>query len=279
MSIDRMLRLHERETIERLVTLIFEADALLAMADASSQPGFVMPEVRDGSLHVLADGLFHPFVKGAVSNPLRIDQERRLLFLTGPNMAGKTTYLRACGTALYLAHLGMGVPAQSFRFSPCESLFSAITIHDDVRRGVSFFRAEAMRVKAIAQAVADGRRVIALIDEPFKGTNVKDAIDASRAIHERLASADESVFLVSSHLIELGDAMIATGQADLRHFEAGENEGRLQFDYVLRSGISDQRLGVRVLREEGIFDLLDRDPDRRKGRGPGSTNGQPPSSP
>jgi DNA mismatch repair ATPase MutS len=142
---------------------------------------------------------------------------------------------------------------------------------------VSFFRAEALRVKAVAQSVADGRRVIAIIDEPFKGTNVKDALDASRAILERFAAAENSIFLVSSHLIELGGDMLATGRTDLRHFEAGESGGRLHFDYVLRPGISDQRLGFRVLQEEGIFDLLERGTGRSDPRRPESTNGRPTS--
>jgi DNA mismatch repair ATPase MutS len=180
-----------------------------------------------------------------------------MLFLTGPNMAGKTTYLRSCGIALYLAHLGMGVPARSFRFSPCQRMFTSISVHDNVRSGVSFFRAEALRVKAIAQSLSEGFRVVALLDEPFMGTNLKDALDASRAILESFAHKEGSVFLVSSHLIELGDHMIATGRVDCQHFEAHEHEGRLRFEYLLRPGVSTQRLGMRVLREEGIFMLLE----------------------
>jgi DNA mismatch repair ATPase MutS len=173
-------------------------------------------------------------------------------------MAGKTTYLRSCGIALYLAHVGMAAPATSFRFSPCERLFSSINISDDVRSGVSFFRAEALRVKAIVQAVTDGLRVVAMMDEPFKGTNVMDALDTSRAVLEGFIDRPESLFMVSSHLIELGDGMRESGRVDCRRFEANEEDGRLRFDYVLRPGVSSQRLGMRVLREEGIFSMLDR---------------------
>jgi hypothetical protein len=258
--IDRVLRHTERKAVERLLHLLFEVDALVAMAEISQRMKYVMPEIVDGPLEVEAADVSHPFITDAVANPIELDQSRRMLFLTGPNMAGKTTYLRACGIALYLAHLGMGVPARSFRFAPCQRLFSSITVHDNVRSGVSFFRAEALRVKTIAQAVTDGYHVVALMDEPFKGTNVKDALDASRAILERFAAKGGSLFLVSSHLIELGEQMIATGQVDCRHFEAGEQEGRLRFEYMLRPGVSTQRLGMRVLREEGIFELLDAEP-------------------
>jgi DNA mismatch repair ATPase MutS len=171
-------------------------------------------------------------------------------------MAGKTTYLRACGIACYLAHLGMGVPARSYRFSPCDSLFSAIALVDSIRDGISFFRAEALRMKAIASALAEGRHVFAVLDEPFMGTNVKDALDASRAVLSRLAVLPGNVFLVSSHLIELGEALQHSSSVTCFRFEANDQGGRLQFDYHLRPGISSQRLGMRVLEEEGVFALL-----------------------
>ena len=255
-ELDRLFRRTERDAVERLLRLVFELDALVSMADVVERRGFVLPEIVEGPLFVSADGLAHPLIEKAVANPLHVDQERRMLFLTGPNMAGKTTYLRTCAIALYLAHLGMGVPARSFRFSPCQRLFSSITVHDDVRSGVSFFRAEALRVKSIAEAVAEGYRVIAFMDEPFKGTNVKDAFDVSRSILELLAVREDSLFLVSSHLLELGEQMSTSDQLDYRHFEAVEHEGRLRFEYRLRPGISTQRLGMRVIREEGIFTLL-----------------------
>lgn len=271
LDLDRMLRTDGREGLERLLHLVYEVDALAALADTMIQYGFVMPEIVGGPLAVDAEGVYHPFIEGAVPNPVRLDQGKRMLFLTGPNMAGKTTYLRAAGIAIYLAHLGMGVPARSFRFSPCERLFTSITITDNVRTGVSFFRAEALRMKAVAQAVADGARVIALMDEPFKGTNLKDALDASSEILKRLADREGNLFMVASHLIELGEMMEATGHVDCRLFEASEEGDQLRFEYRLRPGISSQRLGMRVLIEEGIFELLDRAPIARPAQG----NGQP----
>ena len=91
----------------------------------------------------------------------------------------------------------------------------------------------------------------------FKGTNVKDALDASLAILERFSTKQDCLFMFSSHLIELSDEITVTQQIDCRYFEADESEGKLRFDYLLRSGVSSQRLGMRVLREEGVFDLLD----------------------
>jgi DNA mismatch repair protein MutS len=257
LRLDQVFRIHEKSALDSLLQLIFEVEALVSMADVTMQNGFVMPALRQGPLAVKAQGLVHPFVPGAVANPVELDQNKRVLFLTGPNMAGKTTYLRAIATALYFAHLGMGVPATHFTFTPMQRLFSSISLSDDLRNGISYFRAEALRAKAIAQAIADGYRVVALLDEPFKGTNVKDALDASLAILERFASKQDCLFMFSSHLIELRERLTVTDQIDCRYFEADEGGGKLQFDYLLRSGVSDQRLGMRVLQEEGVFNLLD----------------------
>ncbi|MFT6432391.1 MAG: DNA mismatch repair ATPase MutS [Candidatus Azotimanducaceae bacterium] len=260
LRLDQVFRLQEKETLARLLVLIYEIDALVTMADVTRDNEFILPDIEEGPLRVLAEGLIHPFLEKPVPNPVEIDQQRRVLFLTGPNMAGKTTYLRSFATAFYLAHLGMGVPAKSFSFVPAQRLFSAISLSDDLRGGISYFRAEALRAKAVAKAISEGHRVVAIMDEPFKGTNVKDALDASLAILERLATKNDCLFMFSSHLIELSDSLSTTNQIDCRNFEAEEGEGRLRFDYLLRPGVSSQRLGMRVLREEGVFDLLDADP-------------------
>jgi DNA mismatch repair ATPase MutS len=258
---DQLFRLHEKATVPRLIQLIFEIDALVSMADANHKLGLLLPIIDEGPPHVYAQGLVHPYVEKPIANPVELNEKQNLLFLTGPNMAGKTTYLRAFATALYLAHLGMGVPASSFRFVPVQRLFSTISLSDDLRGGVSYFRAEALRIKAIAQAIADGYRVVAVMDEPFKGTNVKDALDASLAVMERFTARENCLFMFSSHLIELSEQLLIKNQIDCRYFEAEENEGHLRFDYLLRRGVSSQRLGMRVLHEEGVFELLDGNPE------------------
>lgn len=255
---DQMFRLHEKETFDRLIEIVSEIDALTSMADITRDHDFVLPQVESGALSIQAEGVVHPFIEEAVANPFALNQSQRTLFLTGPNMAGKTTYLRATALALLLAQMGMGVPATKFRFSPAQYLFTSISLSDDLSGGVSYFRAEALRVKAVAISVSQGYRVMALMDEPFKGTNVRDALDASASIIERFASKSDCLFVFSSHLIELSEQLQRNPQVDCQCFRAEESEGRLGFDYLLHPGVSSQRLGMRVLREEGIFELLDK---------------------
>jgi len=257
LRLDQSFRVYEKEKVQELMQLTYDIDALFSMADASSKHDYVIPEVLEGKTRIQGSGLIHPQVEDAIANELGLDQENRLLFLTGPNMAGKTTYLRAISTALYLGHLGMGVPATSFAFTPVDRLFSSISISDNVHTGTSYFLAEVLRIKSISSAVAEGLRVIAIMDEPFKGTNVRDALEASLAVIERLETKDNCLFLFSSHLIELDEEFSSSMGIVKCHFEALETEGELTFDYLLHPGVSNQRLGMRVLSEQGVFDLLD----------------------
>ncbi len=255
--LDRVFRQQAQDVILRMLQLIYEIDALVSLADATLDHGFVMPEVLDGAQRIEAEGLVHPFLKEPVPNAVRLNQEQRVLFLTGPNMAGKTTYLRAVATALYLGQLGMGVPASSFRFVPVERLFSSISLNDDIHAGISYFRAEALRMRAIAESIYNGHRLLAVMDEPFKGTNVKDAYDASLAVLKRFATKDGCLFLFSSHLIELAGQLEESKQIGTSHFMAQLGVGKLQFDYRLQPGVSEQRLGVHVLEEERVFEFLE----------------------
>jgi len=257
-KLDQIFRQEGKDVILRILQLVYELDALVSLADATIHYKFTMPEILQGPVRIEAEGLTHPFLEEAVPNSVDLSQEQRVLFLTGPNMAGKTTYLRAVATALYLGHLGMGVPAQKFGFVPVERLYSSISLNDDIHAGISYFRAEALRVRAVAESIAEGRTVVAVMDEPFKGTNVKDALDASLAVLKRFATKEGCLFLFSSHLIELDDQLDESRQIARSHFEAQVDGSKLSFDYKLRDGISDQRLGVRVLDEEGVFALLDK---------------------
>ena len=255
--LDNIFRFRVPDVISRLLEIVYEIDALVSMAEFTRNQGYIFPQVDAGPLHIYAEGLVHPFLVDAVANNLRLDDRRRGLFLTGPNMAGKTTYLRAVTMSLYMAHLGMGVPAKHYAFVPIERLFSSISISDNLHQGVSYFRAEALRVKEIAQAVVAGFKVLATMDEPFKGTNVQDSFEASSAIIDNFSSRDNCLFMFSSHQIELGEKLGDMGYPlDRRCFTAVENEARLRFDFTLREGVSSQRIGMRVLNEEGVFDLF-----------------------
>lgn len=263
--LDRIFRFRIPDVMSRLLAIVYEIDALAALADFTQAQDFSFPSVEQGELRVNAQTLVHPFLTNAVANDLVLDQQHRGLFLTGPNMAGKTTYLRAFTLSLYMAHLGMGVPARRYSFVPVQKLFSSISIADNLHNGVSYFRAEALRVKQIAEAIVAGYKVVVTMDEPFKGTNVQDSFEASSAIIDNFSRRDNCLFMFSSHQIELGEKLGELGYPiDRRCFTAVENEARLRFDFRLRPGVSSQRIGMRVLDEEGVFELFGKDKSNTK---------------
>ncbi|HEV2150615.1 MAG TPA: hypothetical protein VGR37_24670 [Longimicrobiaceae bacterium] len=259
LAADHALRSESFAPLAALAKAVYELDALCSLARATRERWLHMPEVLDeGPPRVEAEGLYHPRVEHAVGNPLRIGPDARLLFLTGPNMAGKSTYLKAAGIAVFLAQLGMGVPAARFRWTPFGCLFSGINTTDNVRLGQSYFFREVRRVREAATVLVRGTPSFVLFDELFKGTNLKDASDACLAVLSGFAAAGHSAFLVASHLAELAERIEPLEGAAFAHFGAEVRDGEPVFPYLLRPGVSDQRLGMLILRQERVLEMLDR---------------------
>jgi len=257
LSTDRLLRNEGRVELEHLIDLAGELDALRSMADTTLQFGWILPEFVDSRAFELeVEGLHHPFVRSAVSNPLDLTGGEPMVFLTGPNMAGKTTYLRSAALLVFLAHVGMGVPAGKARLTPGDVLFTSLNPSDNLRAGLSYFLAEVKRVKAAAEILARGERAFVLFDEVFKGTNVRDALEASAEVILGFARANGSGFIFSSHLIELVEKLRANPSIRFHCFDGNVVKGVTTYSYELKNGGSDQRLGLLLLRQERVPELL-----------------------
>jgi DNA mismatch repair ATPase MutS len=257
LRLDGKLRAQDFAPLHRLAALVYEIDFLCSLARATQAHGLVLPEILEGATpHVEAEGLYHPLVEAAVGNPLHLHSGARLVFLTGPNMAGKSTYLKAAGVAVHLAQLGMGVPARSFQLTPFGCLFSGINTADDLRLGQSYFYREVRRVREAAEILADGTAAFVLFDEMFKGTNLKDASDACLAVLRGFAACQNSAFLVASHLAELATGIEALPGATFLHVGAQIRGDEPAFDYRVRAGVSEQRLGMLILEREGVLERL-----------------------
>lgn len=253
---DHAARETSRDQLRRLLEISAELDALTSMSDSTFEREFSFPVLEEGHRGVECQGLYHPFLEHPVANELALTAASRLLFLTGPNMAGKTTFLKAAGIAVLLAHTGMGVPARACRLSVLDHLITAIRTEDNLAEGVSYFQAEARRVREMSAALAAGARCLLIVDELFRGTNVKDAFDASATVLRSFAGAERGLFIVASHLIELAGEIERLPGIVLRRFEAVLGAETVQFDYQLETGVSAQRLGMMVLEREGVLDAL-----------------------
>jgi hypothetical protein len=255
---DRRLRRRYRSDLHRLIRQLYELDALCSLAEATRIHGLELPEILDDDAFVVEGrGVIHLSLEDPVSNPVTLPQAGTLLFVTGPNMSGKTTYLKSVAVAAYLAHLGMGVPAAAFRITPLDVLYTSLSPEDNVRAGMSYYLAEVRRVRDVAETLVGGKRALVLFDEMFKGTNVRDALEASRLVILGFAESRTAGFVVSSHLIELADDLGRQPSIAFACFPGDVRDGEAEYRFRLQPGISDQRLGLHLLRQEGVPQLLD----------------------
>jgi DNA mismatch repair ATPase MutS len=179
------------------------------------------------------------------------------MFLTGANMAGKSTLMKSFGIAIYLAHMGFPVAADSMSFSVKDGLYSSINVSDDLNAGYSHFYAEVLRVKAVAQSLSESKDLYVIFDELFKGTNVKDAYDATLSVTGAFADNRGSVFIVSTHIIEVGKALEPRGEQIRFAYLPTVMEGNVpRYTYTLSEGITSDRHGMMIIRNEGILDIV-----------------------
>lgn len=253
---DQAARGEAKPVLTNLVQTIAAVEALWSMGRATAEHGWSYPEP---STRLRISALVHPFLGGqAVPNELRLNDRVRVCFVTGPNMAGKSTFLKAVAVAILLAHAGSGVPAASMEFPVVSTLFSSVNVKDDIGAGESFYLAEVRRIGALARALCEHGPAFAVIDEPFRGTNVHDASEATLEVIARLAGHPAATVFVASHLGEIVPAISSNPGVALFHFAADVTSDQPRFDYQLRDGVSIQRLGMTLLRHEGVLDLLDR---------------------
>ena len=253
---DQLARDDGKPTILSVLHCMGEVEALWSVAIATIEHQWAYP--RPGARLVIS-GLFHPFLgRDSVPNDLDIAQEVHVCFVTGPNMAGKTTFMKAVAIALLLAHIGCGVPAATMEFPVVGTIFSSIDIADNLNAGESFYLVEVRRIRALAMALSEHGSGLAVIDEPFRGTNVHDAAEATIATLTRLATLPVGLVLVASHVAEAVSALRDSPRILLVHFSAEVANDQPRFDYKLRAGVSTQRLGMILLKQERVLEFLER---------------------
>lgn len=249
-------RLHR--VVAELMQTYYQMDAWYSMAVAVKKLGLGFPEFLPGTQPRLEiRGLYHPLLEHPVAYDVILDRDTNFLFLTGANMAGKSTFIKAIGVAVFLAHLGMGTPAASMKLSFFEGILSNIQVQDNIFLGESYFYNEVQRIKKTILKINDGRRWLILIDELFKGTNFQDAKHCSSIVIEGLLKMRESLFVFSTHLYEIAETLRAHSNISFRYFETFVEDEVPRFSYQLKDGISGDRLGFLILKREKVPELLE----------------------
>ena len=241
-----------------------ELEALASLAGYRfERPHDVWPELDDGATHFEAEALAHPLLSAkAIANDVRLNDRPQVLVLSGSNMSGKSTLLRAIGVNAVLAQAGAPVRARRLELSPL-TVGASIRIVDSLQDGSSRFHAEILRLRAILARMhreepdgdgtpGDARPVLFLIDECLHGTNSHDRRIGSDAVVGSLAERG-AIGIVTTHDLALTAIADALGpRAGNVHFTDQLTNGKLHFDYRLRPGVVGKGNALELMRSAGF---------------------------
>jgi DNA mismatch repair ATPase MutS len=231
-----------------------ELEALSSFAGlAHDEPDFAWPSVEPGPPRFEAEGVGHPLIPGdrRVTNDVSLPDPGRALLITGSNMSGKSTLMRAMGLAAVMALAGAPVCARRLRLSELD-VQTSMRVSDSLEQGVSHFYAEISKLKRVLSAAEAGHPVFFLLDEILHGTNSQERQIGARWVLARLLELS-AVGAVSTHDIELCrlDAPLMD-QVDQFHFRETVENGAMRFDYALRPGSVSGGNALRLMRQLGI---------------------------
>jgi DNA mismatch repair protein MutS len=244
--------------LQATATALAELDVLAAFAERAMQLRLVRPElVETGGIEIVQGR--HPVVESTLSEPftpndLRLDEGRRLLVITGPNMGGKSTYMRQAALIVLLAHTGSFVPAASARLGPIDRIYTRIGAGDDLAAGQSTFMVEMSETANILHNATEHSLV--LMDEVGRGTSTYDGLSLARASAEHLAVAVRAYTLFATHYFEITAlASEKPGVANV-HLEVAEYSDAggetLAFLHSVREGPANRSYGLHVAALAGV---------------------------
>lgn len=231
----------KRSEIEVVFEFVGHIDMLISIAAVrKSTQVYCIPTITKEH-EIKVEEIVHPLLINCVANSLHL-QDKSLL-LTGSNMSGKTSFIRAIGINIITGLTLNMCFAKSMRF-PVTRIFSAIRISDDLMNDKSYYFEEVTTIKEMISESEKGHANLFLLDELFKGTNTVERISAGKAVLSALAKNNNKV-LVSTHDIELTDMLAAT--YELYHFSEIVDENKVAFDYKLKVGQLKNRNAIRIL--------------------------------
>jgi DNA mismatch repair protein MutS len=228
-------------------------DALAAFAEHAAHANWVRPQlVAEAGLQI--EGARHPVVERSlevyVPNDCRLDPNRRMLIVTGPNMGGKSTFMRSVALVVLLAYCGSFVPASSARIGPIDRILTRIGASDDLARGASTFMVEMTEAASILNAA--GELSLVLMDEIGRGTSTFDGLALAAAIAHELAVRNRCFTLFATHYFELTQLAQRLSQVANVHVAAAEANGKVVFLHQVRDGPANQSYGLAVAALAGV---------------------------
>ncbi|WP_114569834.1 DNA mismatch repair protein MutS [Exiguobacterium flavidum] len=237
------------QSLQRVSRRIAELDVLVALADVAEQHDYVRPETVD-SREVMIEAGRHPVIETVlprgeyVANSLELNEDREMLLITGPNMSGKSTYMRQFALIALLHQIGSFVPAKRARLPIFDQIFTRIGAADDLVSGQSTFMVEMVETEEALKRATD--RSLILLDEIGRGTSTYDGMALAQAIVEHIASEVGAKTLFSTHYHELTVLEESIEHLSNVHVRAVEQDGRVVFLHEVRDGKADKSYGIHV---------------------------------
>lgn len=163
---DKILRFRQRDVMNRLLRLLYQTDVYISVARIAAEKQFSFPLAlpREQQTVILED-FYHPSLTTPVANTINISPSSNVIFLTGANMAGKSTFMKALGICMYLGQMGFPVPASKMEFSVRDGIFTTINLPDNLSMGASHFYAEVLRIKNVARELSRDKYLFVIFDE------------------------------------------------------------------------------------------------------------------
>ena len=242
--------------LQCIARAVAHIDLLACFADIAQTRNYCRPEFSEEP-GLLIEGGRHPVVEGElaggesfIANDTRLGDGRRLLLITGPNMGGKSTYMRQTALIALMAHVGSFVPAERVVLGPLDQIFTRIGASDDLASGRSTFMVEMTESAAILHHATE--RSLVLMDEVGRGTSTFDGMALAFAICRHLIEKNRALTLFATHYFEL--TLLANEYPDLAnvHLDAVEHGSRIVFLHAVEEGPANQSYGIQVAALAGI---------------------------
>ncbi len=250
--------------LQRIARALACLDGLGAFAEAAVRHSYVCPQFS-AQPGVDIIGGRHPVVERQVedfiSNNCRLAPTRRMLLITGPNMGGKSTFMRQVALIALLAHVGAFVPARSARLGPLDAIFTRIGASDDLASGRSTFMVEMTEASAILHGATE--QSLVLMDEIGRGTSTFDGLALAFAIARHLLEKNRCLTLFATHYFELTRLNGDYPECANVHLDAVEHAHRIVFLHAVEDGPASQSYGIEVAALAGIPGSVVREAKRR----------------
>ncbi|WP_407276277.1 DNA mismatch repair protein MutS [Halothiobacillus sp. DCM-1] len=240
--------------LRQLADALAQLDALQSLATQADRRGWVVPELSDEPGIEIQEGR-HPVIESLRDTPFTpndtdLSPERRLLLITGPNMGGKSTYMRQTALIVLLAHIGSLVPARAARIGPIDRIFTRIGAGDDLASGRSTFMVEMTETAEILHTATE--QSLVLIDEIGRGTSTFDGLALAWAVAEHLLRHNRAYTLFATHYFELTQLPESFPTAHNVHLDAVTHRDELIFLHSVKPGAASQSYGIKVAALAGL---------------------------